>query len=61
MKFESGTGWPSFYAPVARENLREEVDDSLFMRRSEWSAPRALRISGMCFPMDHCLPASAIA
>jgi len=34
-KFDSGTGWPSFYAPVDRENVREESDDSFFMRRTE--------------------------
>jgi len=34
-KFESGTGWPSFWTPVARENVKEEVDTSLFMRRTE--------------------------
>jgi len=34
-KFESGTGWPSFYAPVAKENVETEVDSSLFMRRTE--------------------------
>lgn len=34
-KFESGTGWPSFYAPVAKENVREEADNSLWMRRTE--------------------------
>jgi peptide-methionine (R)-S-oxide reductase len=34
-KFESGTGWPSFWAPVAAENVREEADNSLFMRRTE--------------------------
>jgi len=34
-KFESGTGWPSFYAPVAKENVREEKDNSLFMTRTE--------------------------
>ncbi len=34
-KFESGTGWPSFYAPVSKENVREEVDNSLFARRTE--------------------------
>jgi peptide-methionine (R)-S-oxide reductase len=34
-KFESGTGWPSFWAPVAAENVREEADHSLFMRRTE--------------------------
>ncbi len=34
-KFDSGTGWPSFYAPLARENVREETDNSLLMRRTE--------------------------
>ena len=34
-KFDSGTGWPSFYAPVAKENVREEDDSSFFMRRTE--------------------------
>jgi peptide-methionine (R)-S-oxide reductase len=34
-KFDSGTGWPSFYAPVSKENVREESDNTLFMRRTE--------------------------
>jgi len=34
-KFDSGTGWPSFYAPVSQENVREESDNTLFMRRTE--------------------------
>ena len=34
-KFDSGTGWPSFTQPVARENVREETDNSLWMRRTE--------------------------
>lgn len=34
-KFESGTGWPSFYAPIAQENIRTESDRSLFMTRTE--------------------------
>ncbi len=34
-KFESGTGWPSFYAPLAAENVDEEVDMSYGMRRVE--------------------------
>lgn len=28
-KFDSGTGWPSFYAPIAKINVREKVDKSL--------------------------------
>lgn len=34
-KFESGTGWPSFWAPVSPDHVREENDTSLFMRRTE--------------------------
>jgi len=34
-KFESGTGWPSFYQPIAKENVKEETDRSLFMTRTE--------------------------
>lgn len=34
-KYESGTGWPSFWAPLAKENVREEDDNSFFMRRTE--------------------------
>ena len=39
-KFDSGTGWPSFYAPLRRENIREEIDDSYFMRRTEANCNR---------------------
>jgi peptide-methionine (R)-S-oxide reductase len=34
-KFDSGTGWPSFYAPADPENVETEVDESLLMRRTE--------------------------
>lgn len=34
-KYESGTGWPSFYQPIAKENVREETDRSLLMVRTE--------------------------
>ena len=34
-KFESGTGWPSFYEPIAPENIATEEDGSFFMRRTE--------------------------
>lgn len=34
-KFESGTGWPSFFAPVSPLNVRTEADTTLFMERTE--------------------------
>jgi len=34
-KYESGTGWPSFFAPIARENIRTENDSSWFTKRTE--------------------------
>ncbi|MDD1674996.1 MAG: peptide-methionine (R)-S-oxide reductase MsrB, partial [Methanomicrobiales archaeon] len=34
-KFESGTGWPSFTAPVARENVVHRVDQGYGMVRTE--------------------------
>jgi peptide-methionine (R)-S-oxide reductase len=34
-KFDSGTGWPSFYEPARGENVEEREDNSLFMRRTE--------------------------
>ncbi len=34
-KFESGTGWPSFWAPIARENVETKTDGTLGMARTE--------------------------
>src|ERR671932_1728025 len=34
-KYDSGTGWPSFYAPVDEHNVGTEEDRILFMRRTE--------------------------
>ncbi len=34
-KFESGTGWPSFYAPLNKKVLKDEKDKSLGMEREE--------------------------
>jgi peptide-methionine (R)-S-oxide reductase len=34
-KFDSGTGWPSFYQPAVAEAVELRPDNSLFMRRTE--------------------------
>lgn len=34
-KFESGSGWPSYYAPVSKENVAEKLDKSYGMIRTE--------------------------
>lgn len=34
-KFESGTGWPSFYAPITNDSVATETDNSFWMRRTE--------------------------
>ena len=39
-KFDSGTGWPSYTAPVASENVRTATDRSFFTTRTEVLCPR---------------------
>ena len=34
-KFDSGTGWPSFYQPMNKQAVAEEVDKTLWMTRTE--------------------------
>jgi peptide-methionine (R)-S-oxide reductase len=34
-KFDSGTGWPSFYQPIGEDKVETETDNSFLMRRTE--------------------------
>lgn len=66
-KFESGTGWPSFYAPFDKEHLKNIEDLSYGMRRIEIRCARCGGHQGHVFPdgppptgMRYCLNSASL-
>jgi peptide-methionine (R)-S-oxide reductase len=49
-KFDSGSGWPSFYQPIAEGNVETESDRSLFMKRTEVLCSKCEAHLGHVFP-----------
>jgi peptide-methionine (R)-S-oxide reductase len=49
-KFDSGSGWPSFYQPIAEDKVATETDGSFIMQRTEVLCSKCEAHLGHVFP-----------